>query len=69
MDKIYYFVSNSDNQIHKTDESDLFKIEEKWDNITIQVLTSEGEVIDEVIGYKSLGDLMDVVYEGGNDLE
>lgn len=66
MEKVFYFISNSDNQIHRTDESDLIC---KKIGDTIQILSSDGEVIDEVNSYKSIGDLMEVVNGGGNDLE
>lgn len=69
MNKVYYFISNSDNQIHKTNDSDLLcKIEEKGNVNIIQILTSNDEIIDEVIGFESLGDLRDFI-NGCDDLE
>ena len=74
----YYFISNADNQIHRTDESDLkCQIDKNQKNfVSIQIFGEkisndfyEGyEVIDEVVGYYSLGDLMESM-NGGNDLE
>lgn len=69
MNKIYYYISNSDNLIHKTDALDLCKIEEKHGEVIIEILTSENEVIDVVNGYESLGDLWESINGGGNDLE
>jgi len=76
-EKVYYFISNSDNQIHRTDETGLHcKIDEKEKNyINIQILgetdveRGETEIIDEVVGYETLGDLMEALNGGGNDLE
>lgn len=76
-EKVYYFISNSDNQIHKTDESGFrFQIDTKEKNyLSIQILgetdeiLGETEIIDEVVGYETLGDLMEAINGGGNDLE
>ena len=66
MEKKYYYCSNSDNMIHNTDESNS-RI--KGGNpILIEILSSDDEVIDEVIGYETLGDLMES-FNGGNDNE
>jgi len=66
MEKKYYYCSNSDNMIHNTDESNC-RI--KGGNpILIEILSSDDEVIDEVIGYETLGDLMES-FNGGNDNE
>ena len=74
----YYFISNADNQIHRTDEPGLkCQIDKSQKNyINIQILGEDieklfctyNEVIDEVVGYESLGDLMESM-NGGNDLE
>lgn len=76
-EKVYYFISNSDNQIHRTDESGFrFQIDTKEKNyLSIQILgetdetLGETEIIDEVVGYETLGDLMEAINGGGNDLE
>lgn len=74
--KVYYFISNSDNQIHKTDESDiLYRIDETRSFLCIQLLgepdpgNGEQEILDEVVGYETLGDLYEAINGGGNDLE
>lgn len=75
-EKVYYFISNSDNQIHKTDEAGInFRIEENRSFLCIQLLgepdpgNGEQEILDEVVGYETLGDLMEAINGGGNDLE
>ena len=68
MEKKYYYVSNSDNMIHKTDESNC-RIKENQNPVEIEILSPEDEVIDEVNGYETLGDLMESINDGGNDLE
>ncbi len=72
----YYFLSNSDNEIHRTDEPNInFHIDETQLNFTsIELLgepdeTGACEVLDCVVGYDSLGDIMEVINGGGNDLE
>ena len=74
----YYFISNSDNQIHRTDETGFkYQIDKNEKNfISIQILGEDkendfcgyNEIVDEVVGYESLGDLMESM-NGGNDLE
>ena len=73
--EVYYFISNSDNQIHKTDEQGLScEIDKNQNPVTIQILSSgngvqEREIIDEVNGYETLGDLYESMNSGGNDVE
>jgi hypothetical protein len=69
MKKLYY-ISNEDNNIHHTEEPNLFYKTELRDDVTvIQIMTEGGEIVDEVIGYNNLGDLMESINSGGNDLE
>lgn len=73
---VYYYISNSDNEIHKTDEKDFkFRIDPNSSFICIQILGESDEfngetpILDEVVGYETLGDLWEAVNSGGNDLE
>jgi hypothetical protein len=71
MEKVYYFISNSDNKIYKTTDVRC-NIENTINGVVINILqeTEDGnEVIDVVSGYETLGDLMEVINGGGNDLE
>jgi hypothetical protein len=67
--KTYYYIGNSDNQIHKTDDGGRYVITPMGSYVQIEILTEEGEVIDLVDGHETLGDLMEAMNGGGNDLE
>jgi len=67
MEKVYYFISNSDNNIQKTSNIKC-NINESLNGVKIEILSDDNEVIDTVSGYKSLGDLMESL-NGGNDFE
>lgn len=66
--KPYYFISNSDNKIYKTTDVKC-NIKETLNGIVIEILSDEDEVIDTVDAHETLGDLMESLNEGGNDLE
>lgn len=66
--KPYYFISNSDNKIYKTSNVKC-NIKETLNGIVIEILSDEDEVIDTVDAHETLGDLMESLNEGGNDLE
>jgi len=66
--KTYYFISNSDNKIYKTTDVKC-NIKETLNGIVIEILSDEDEVIDTVDAHETLGDLMESLNEGGNDLE
>lgn len=68
MEKNYYFVSNSDNKIHKTSDVKC-SITETLNGTEIEILSDDGDVIDKVNGFTTLGDLMEDMNSGGNDLE
>lgn len=66
--KTYYFISNSDNKIYKTTDVKC-NIKETLNGIVIEILSDEDEVIDTVDAHETLGDLMESLNEGENDLE
>ena len=66
--KPFYFISNSDNKIYKTSNVKC-NIKETLNGIVIEILSDEDEVIDTVDAHETLGDLMESLNEGGNDLE
>jgi len=66
--KPYYFISNSDNKIYKTTDVKCV-VKETLNGVVIEILSDENEVIDTVEAHETLGDLMESLNEGGNDLE
>ena len=66
--KVYYFIGNSDNHIHKTDDITNIKINGNGSSVEIEILSDENEVIDTVNGYETLGDLYESM-STSNDTE
>lgn len=69
MEKEYYFISNSDNQIYKSSDIKC-KIQKNlnYSDVQIEILSDDDEVIDTVNGYETLGDLYESMNQG-NDVE